>query len=92
MVISANFASNCEIENETCPFLDIIRADFRKIHSTIPNLKIDEIVTLPGQPNTNISYQGLIRLKEKGVKTYYYPEADVEVNIEQLLGCQIYGY
>ncbi|MFX0200482.1 MAG: COR domain-containing protein [Candidatus Hodarchaeota archaeon] len=70
-------------------FLEIIRSDFRKIHKTIPKLIIKEIVTLPNRPNIEIDYKGLIRLKEKGVKTHYYPEADAEINLEQLLGCPI---
>lgn len=66
-------------------FLELIRADFRKIHKTIPKLAVTEVVPLPGKPDVLIDYTDLLKLRERGIKTYYYPKADAEINVDQLL-------
>lgn len=66
-------------------FLAIIRADFRKIHATIPKLSLKEVIPLPGHPDVTIDYADLLKLCERGITTYYYPKADTEINVNQLL-------
>ena len=66
-------------------FLAIIRADFRKIHATIPKLNLKEVIPLPGHPDVTIDYADLLKLRERGITTYYYPKADAEINVNQLL-------
>jgi len=66
-------------------FLAIIRADFRKIHATIPKLNLKEVIPLPGHPDVTIDYADLLKLRERGISTYYYPKADAEINVNQLL-------
>ncbi len=66
-------------------FLAIIRADFHKIHRTISRLKVKEVVPLPGYPDVTIDYPDLLKLRERGVRQYYYPKADVEIDVEHLL-------
>lgn len=66
-------------------FLAVIRADFRKIHATIPGLGVTEIVTLPDRPDIAVEYQYLKDLEEMGEESFIPPGLKQRVNVKQLL-------
>ncbi|MEE4358858.1 MAG: COR domain-containing protein [Desulfococcaceae bacterium] len=66
-------------------FLAVIRADFRKIHATIPKISVREKVPVPKAPHVVVDYQHLLRLEEKNMR-YYLPEGlDEEIDVAELL-------
>ncbi len=66
-------------------FLAVIRADFRKIHASIPKLDVRQKVPLKNRPDIVVDYQHLLYLEEQGIKTYI-PEGYRDViQVEDLL-------
>ena len=66
-------------------FLEIIRADFYKIHRTIPKLKVKEKVPIPGHLEIVTDYEHLLTLEELG-EEYLIPEGlKMKVSVRQLL-------
>ena len=66
-------------------FLEIIRADFNKIHKTIPKLQVNEKIPIPGHPDVVVDYQHLRNLEEMGHKTFVPEGLREEVNVRNLL-------
>ena len=66
-------------------FLEIIRADFDKIHATIPKIESQEKVSIPGHPKVVVDYQHLCVLEKKGMETFIPEGLEEEVNVKQLL-------
>jgi internalin A len=65
--------------------LGIIRRDFDHIHKTIKGLDAKECVSLPQKPEVVIEYKHLLKLEEKGITEYYYPQIDDFINVPELL-------
>ena len=72
-------------------FLKLIRAEFLKIHVTIPGLRFKEIVTLIDNPAVEIDYEDLLDLEKKGFYSYYYPKARKSIDVMELLYGSDYG-
>ncbi len=66
-------------------FLEIIRADFRKIHKTIPKLIVKEKVPIPGHPNVVVDYEHLLTLEELGEETFIPEGLRKKVSVRELL-------
>ena len=66
-------------------FLAIIRADFDRIHKSISKLSVKEVIPLPGHPDVHIDYADLLKLRERGMTTYFYPKIDDVIDVNQLL-------
>lgn len=67
--------------------LAIIRSDFERIHHDIKNLHPDEMVPIPGYPQTVIPYQKLMILEKNG-KTIFdevVGKQAMELNVNELL-------
>lgn len=75
--------------NETTrrDFLSIIRANFEKIHQSLPGLvpEIKEYIALPNNPKNIISYKYLLELEAIGDETYRIPDSLEKVNVTNLL-------
>lgn len=71
--------------DDTHGLLTIIRSDFERIHETISGLTVKEVIPIPGTSGVAIDYEDLKKLKEKGIENYYYPSADMEINVKELL-------
>ncbi len=66
-------------------FLEIIRADFLKIHQSIPDIKVTQIVPLPDHPGIFVDYKYLLDLEMIG-EDYFVPVGLLEkVSVKQLL-------
>ncbi|MEM8860481.1 MAG: COR domain-containing protein [Chloroflexota bacterium] len=66
--------------------LSIIRAQLKEINRSFPNLKVEEVVPIPGYPNHTITYRELRNLEERNVPMpYYYPAIDDNIDIRVLL-------
>jgi len=66
-------------------FLEIIRADFRRIHRSISQIQVTEMVPIPNHPNIAVSYKHLRLLEEKGHTSYIPDGLDEEVSVSRLL-------
>jgi len=66
-------------------FLTIIRDHFDDIHANIPKIKVKQVVSLPNQPDVTIDYEDLRQLQKRGVRRYYLPKADGEIEVKWLL-------
>lgn len=75
--------------NETTrrDFLSIIRANFEKIHQSLPGLvpEIKEYIALPNNPKNIISYKYLLDIEAIGDETYRIPDSLEKVNVTNLL-------
>ena len=65
--------------------LNSIRMQLHAIHSTFPNLPLTEHIPIPGHPDKTIAYHALCNLESKGIKAYYDPVNDVELDVVALL-------
>ncbi len=65
--------------------LNSIRMQLHAIHSTFPNLPLTEHIPIPGHPDKTIAYHALCNLESKGIKKYYDPVNDVELDVVALL-------
>ncbi len=66
-------------------FLEIVRAEFRKIHATITKIVVKEKVPLPELPVVVVDYKHLLKLESRGIEEYLPEGADHLINVEQLL-------
>ncbi len=68
--------------------LAVIRADFETIHRDIPRLNPQEMVPVPGHPQTVVAYQELLLREEKGLLEFeVMVDGDfVKVAVPELLG------
>ena len=65
--------------------LALIRADFRKIHATIPKLAVKEKVPIPGHPQIVVDYEHLRNLEELGEASFIPEGLKIKVHVKQLL-------
>jgi hypothetical protein len=66
-------------------FLSLLRADFLKIHATLPSLDVEEKIPLTDTPDVEIDYQHLLKLEERGIQTFWPEGYDRELNVSALL-------
>jgi internalin A len=66
-------------------FLALLRQEFTSIHGTIPNLRPDERVPLPDQPELSVSYGHLLRMEGEGRKDHWPEGAKRNYTIAELL-------
>ncbi|AFY42056.1 leucine-rich repeat domain-containing protein [Nostoc sp. PCC 7107] len=67
-------------------FLSILRHDFKKIHTSLPNLEISEWVPVPGYPNhPPPDYQELLGQESMGESTFTIGKLKLKLNLRQLL-------
>ncbi len=68
--------------------LDLIRADFERIHATLPKMRVVEQVPVPGHAGALVEYQLLVKLLRQGVSTHHVNGADglIEIRVGTLLG------
>ncbi len=65
-------------------YFSVIIHKFREINKDFE--KITERVPLPDEPEITVSYKHLIRLEEKGIKTFIPDGSENEYNVNKLLG------
>ncbi|WP_420640625.1 leucine-rich repeat domain-containing protein [Candidatus Leptofilum sp.] len=65
--------------------LNSIRMQLHAIHSSFPNLPLNEHIPIPGHPDKTIAYHALCNLEAKGIEQHYDPFNDVELDVKQLL-------
>jgi internalin A len=63
-------------------FLDIIRAEFDRIHTTIAGLQVEERLPVPGRPRLRVSYRDVTSLSSKGQRTITVVDGDEVVELE----------
>jgi internalin A len=66
-------------------FLEIIRADFDRIHSTIPKIEAKEKVPLPGREDIVADYNHLLDLEGLGEETFVPEGLKERVSVKKLL-------
>ena len=66
-------------------FLEVIRADFERIHATIPKIEAREKVPIPGHSEVVVDYQHLCVLEKKGIDTFIPEGLEEEVIVKELL-------
>ena len=66
-------------------FLTSIRHCFEEIHDTIPRLRIEEKVPVPGHPKVLLDYERLLKMEARGIEMEYVEEIDELVNIKEIL-------
>jgi hypothetical protein len=66
-------------------FLNIIRDDFQAIHKTIPALKFDEKVAIPGHNDIVVDYKHLLTLEKNNVLDFIPEGLDKPVSVKELL-------
>jgi internalin A len=73
--------------------LATIRAEFERIHRSIPNLNVREVIPLPAAPDVLIPYQELIVMERSGISRFPKVVGSVvmELNIQELLNGGIKG-
>ena len=80
------FISVIGSQNTRRDFLSKIRGQFESIHGTITGIKAEEKVPIPGHPEAPpISYQFLLRLEQKGIERYIFPNVEDEIRVPRLL-------
>ena len=72
-------------EKDRRHFLGIIRADFLRIHLTIPKIKVKEKIPLPDFPNIIVDYQHLLNLENLGIKSFVPEGIKKKFNVMDLL-------
>jgi len=67
--------------------LAVIRSDFERIHRDIRNLKPQEMVPLPGKPETLVPYEKLLTFERSGIEKFHELAAGeaVELDVRELL-------
>lgn len=66
-------------------FLEIVRADFDRIHQTIPKIEAKEKVPLPGYENIVVDYGHLLDLEAMGEETLIPEGLKQRVSVKKLL-------
>jgi internalin A len=66
--------------------LDLIRADFERIHKTMPKLRVAEKVPIPDRPDVLVDYVRLVRLSRLGERSYNPEGMDQHISVGALLG------
>ncbi len=66
-------------------FLEIIRADFRRIHRSISQIQVTEMVPIPDHDDIVVSYKHLRLLEERGHDFYIPDGLDEEISVSRLL-------
>jgi hypothetical protein len=66
--------------------LDLIRADFERIHETIPKLQVSEKVPIVGHPGVLVDYRHLITLRAVGESTFIPEGMSERISVGVLLG------
>ncbi|WP_353570850.1 hypothetical protein [Candidatus Albibeggiatoa sp. nov. BB20] len=62
--------------------LGIIRSEFKVIHDSFAKLIIKELIPYE---TTHITYNRLLKLEQKGIKTEYLDEIDENIDVQELL-------
>lgn len=67
--------------------LAVIRSDFNTIHKSIPNLKVNEMIPIPNNPESIVSYNALLTLEKENIEifTTVINERVVNLNVRELL-------
>ena len=68
--------------------LAVIRSDFGRIHRDLPNLRVREMVAVPGHPDLVVGYDKLIKLESRGIESFHEVDSRgdlVELNVRGLL-------
>ena len=66
-------------------FLELIRADFRKIHASPKREGVKELVPLPDNPKVAVSYQHLVTQERAGVEEFIPEGTDKKYSVKALL-------
>jgi internalin A len=72
--------------DERRAMLGLIRADFERIHETIPKLRVAEKIPIPGYPGVLADYLHVVRLSRKGEVKFIPEGMDQHVSVGALLG------
>ncbi|WP_226992379.1 COR domain-containing protein [Desulfatibacillum aliphaticivorans] len=72
-------------ENGRRAFLELIRADFRKIHASPKREGVKELVPLPNKPKVTVSYQHLVTLEKAGLEEFIPEGTDKIYSVKPLL-------
>jgi small GTP-binding protein len=67
-------------------YLSIIVHSIREINASFERLKITEKVMLPDRTDVGISYEHLVRLSQRGIRTYMPDGTEREYDVQQLMG------
>jgi internalin A len=65
--------------------MDIIRAEFERIHATIPQLTVEEKVPMPDDPSVMVDYNHLLNLSELAEITFVPEKSKQRYNVRSLL-------
>jgi internalin A len=65
--------------------MDIIRAEFERIHATIPRLTVEEKVPIPDQPSVVVDYSHLLDLFELGESSFVPEKSKQRYEVRALL-------
>jgi internalin A len=65
--------------------MDVIRAEFERIHATIPQLIVAEKVPMPDEPSVMVDYDHLLNLLELGEITFVPEKSKRRYNVRALL-------
>lgn len=70
-----------------CNLLSVIRSTFKSIHTTIPGLQVEEIVSIPNHPVATIEYSLLVDLNRQGIIKHYVKGKNglIEIDVRKLL-------
>ena len=67
-------------------FLSLLRAEIRRIHEkSFKGINVKEMVPIPEQPDTAVSYQHLLRLEAMGEREYIVEGVEKPVSVQRLL-------
>lgn len=66
-------------------YFAVIRHTFRNINHSFEKLAVNERLPVPGEPTATVSYDHLIKMKERGKKDFFPEGAEKEYNIDDLL-------
>lgn len=73
-------------QNERRIMLDLVRADFERIHETIPKLQVAEKIPIPGHPGALVDYRHLRTLRDVGEVTFIPEGMSEHIPVAALLG------
>jgi hypothetical protein len=63
-----------------------ILVTLRRINQSFEKLKTTEMVPMPDDPGSTVSYKHLVRLEERGIDVYLPGDSDKEYKVKDLLG------
>ncbi|MBI5091106.1 MAG: leucine-rich repeat domain-containing protein [Candidatus Hydrogenedentes bacterium] len=66
-------------------FLSVLRDEFARIHSTIPNLLPQQMVPLPDNPDIVVSYEHLLTLEQQQVRDFIPPGTNKRYAVTELI-------